>query len=185
MKVIVVALAGLALAGCGDAAQKDGAATAAEEELAVLGASMEPTLHCAKPANGCHAGHPDDVVVRDEKKIERREIIAFRVGAKARRLCGAGGLFVKRVVGLAGDEVKFRGGSVYVNGTRLREPYANGPTDSGEAGTEIHVPNDHVFVLGDNRAQSCDSRVWGPLTVRRVVGVAYEIKRGSRTIPLP
>ena len=178
-------LASLALAACGGSAGSERAASAAEEELEVVGASMEPTLHCAKPRAGCRAERRDDVVVRDEKKIERREIVAFRVGAKARRMCGAGGLFIKRVVATAGDDVSFRAGAVYVNGVRLHEHYANGPTDPGEAGAEIQVPPNHLFVLGDNRAQSCDSRVWGPLAVRKVVGVAYELERGSRHISLP
>lgn len=185
MKLTAVVLVGLALAGCGRSEDDVRGAQAAEEALAVLGASMEPTLHCARPTLGCKAGRGDEVVVRDETQIARREIVAFQVGAKARRLCGAGGLFVKRVVALAGDEVSFRDGAVYVNRVRLRERYANGPTDSGQAGSEIDVPARHVFVLGDNRAQSCDSRVWGPLAVRKVVGVAFAIQRGSRRIPLP
>ena len=184
MRLIAVALASLALVGCARGLQAEGDATAAEEELAVVGASMEPTLHCAEPAMGCRAEEEDVVVVRDERRIERREIVAFQVGPKARRQCGAGGLFVKRVIAVAGDEVSFRGGAVYVNGVRLRERNVNGPTDPGRA-TEVEVPEMHVFVMGDNRAQSCDSRVWGPLAVRRVVGVAFEIQRGARRIPLP
>jgi len=184
VRVIALLLASLALAGCARAFTADGDATAAEEELAVVGASMEPTLHCAEPGMGCRAEDEDVVVVRDERRIERREIVAFQVGAKARRQCGAGGLFVKRVIAVAGDEVSFRDGAVYVNGNRLRERNVNGPTDPGSA-TEVDVPARHVFVMGDNRAQSCDSRVWGPLAVRRVVGVAFEIQRGARRIPLP
>jgi signal peptidase I len=184
VKVTAAILASIALVGCGTA-DDSGRAVAAEETLEVLGASMEPTLHCARPANGCRAGDGDEVLVRDEAKIERREVVAFQVGAKARRLCGAGGRFVKRVVAIAGDEVSFRDGAVYVNGARLRERNVNGPTDPGQAGTEIYVPLNHVFVMGDNRAQSCDSRVWGPLAVRRIVGVAFAIQRGSRRIPLP
>jgi signal peptidase I len=185
VRLVTAALVALAIAGCGGSDQETVPAQAAEETLAVMGASMEPTIHCAKPHIGCRAERADEVLVRDEKTVERREIVAFQVGTKARRLCGAGGRFVKRVVALAGEEVSFRGGAVYVDGARLRERYANGPTDAGEAGAEVYVPFNHVFVLGDNRAQSCDSRVWGPLAVRRVVGVAFAIERGSRRIPLP
>ena len=182
MKAIAVALASLALVGCGGGTEPTVPAQAAEETLAVLGASMEPTLHCERPAVGCKAERPDEVAVRDEAQIERREIVAFRVGPKARSECGAGGRFIKRVIGVGGDEVSIQDGAVYLNGRKLREPYANGPTDGSG---EFEVPARHVFVLGDNRAQSCDSRVWGPLAVRRIVGVAFEIQRGSRRISLP
>jgi signal peptidase I len=182
VKVIAVALAGLALAGCAGGEEESTPAQAAEETLAVLGPSMEPTLHCARPTVGCKAEREDEVLVRDEAQIERREIVAFHVGAKARRECGAGGLFVKRVIGVAGDRVAIRDGAVYLNGRKLREPYANGPTDGA---AEYEVPGRHVFVLGDNRSQSCDSRVWGALAVRRVIGVAYEIHRGPRRLSLP
>jgi signal peptidase I len=182
VKAIAVALAGLALVGCGRDGEKGAPAQAAEETLAVLGASMEPTLHCARPANGCRAERRDEVALRDETQIERREIVAFQVGPKARQECGVGGRFIKRVIGVAGDEVSISDGAVYLNRRKLREPYANGPTDGA---AEYDIPPLHVFVLGDNRAQSCDSRVWGPLAVRRIVGVAFEIQRGSRRIPLP
>jgi signal peptidase I len=184
MKIIALMLASIALVGCARAVG-DGGAEASEESLEVLGSSMEPTLHCARPAVGCRAGREDEVIVRDEARIERREIVAFEVGRKARTLCGSGGLFVKRVVGLAGDRIRFLGGAVYRNGRKLREPYANGPTDPGEAGSEVLVPGRHVFVLGDNRAQSCDSRVWGPLALHRIVGVGIAIQRSGRRIPLP
>ncbi len=184
MKVAALILASLALAGCARGVGSGGSAEAAEESLEVLGSSMEPTLHCARPAVGCRAGSEDEVIVRDEAQIERREIVAFQVGPKARQQCGAGGLFVKRVIGRAGDEVSFREGAVYLNGRELTERYANGPTDPGRA-SEVLVPPRHVFVLGDNRAQSCDSREWGPLAVRRIVGVGIAIQRGQRRIPLP
>jgi signal peptidase I len=182
VKVIAVLLAGAALAGCAQAEDEGIPARAAEETLEVLGASMEPTLHCARPTLGCKAERADEVRLRDETEIERQEIVAFQVGRKARGECGAGGLFIKRVIGIGGDRVVIRDGAVYLNGRKLREPYANRPTDG--AG-EYPVPARHLFVLGDNRAQSCDSRVWGPLAVRRVSGVAYEVERGARRIPLP
>jgi signal peptidase I len=182
VKSIAVALAGLALVGCGGADDESSRAQAAEETLAVLGASMEPTLHCARPGVGCKATSEDEVALKDETQIERREIVAFEVGRRARSQCGAAGRFIKRVVGVAGDTVSIRDGAVYLNGRKLREPYANGPTDGSG---QHEVPARHVFVLGDNRAQSCDSRVWGPLALRRIIGVAFEIHRGSRRIPLP
>jgi signal peptidase I len=182
VKVAAVALAGLALAGCGGAEDESSRAQAAEETLEVLGASMEPTLHCARPGVGCKSESEDEVAVKDETQIERREIVAFEVGRKAQSQCGAGGRFIKRVIGVAGDTVSIRDGAVYLNGRKLSEPYADGPTDGSG---RYEVPSRHVFVLGDNRAQSCDSRVWGPLAVRRIIGVAFEIRRGSRRIPLP
>ena len=187
MKVIALAAAAIALTGCGrlSGVVAGEEASAAEESLEVVGSSMEPTLHCARPSLGCRGARDDDLVIRDEATIERGEVVAFRVGAKARHFCGAGGLYVKRVVGLAGDHVEFRDGAVYVGERRLKEPYANGPTDAAEAGSAIVVPPNHVLVLGDNRAESCDSRVWGPLAVRKVVGVGVAIQRGSRRIPLP
>ena len=184
MKAIALGLASLALVGCARAVGSGGAAEAAEESLEVLGASMEPTLHCARPARGCRGKRDDRVIVQDEARIERRELVAFAVGPKARARCGAGGLFIKRVVGVAGDRIEFRDGAVYRNGAKLREPYVDGPTEPGAA-SGVELPLNHVFVLGDNRAQSCDSRVWGPLAVRRVVGVGVAIERGERRIPLP
>jgi signal peptidase I len=182
VRIVALVLAAAALAGCGRMVGSP-AAEPAEESLEVVGSSMEPTLHCARPAAGCRAARNDDVVVRWEPSIERGEIVAFDVGPKARTQCGAGGMFVKRVVGLAGERVSFGGGAVFVDGRRLREPYADGPTDPLRV-SEVDVPPRHVYVLGDNRAQSCDSRLWGPLAVRRVAGVAVAIQRGERRIPL-
>ena len=183
MRVIALVVVGLALVGCGRMLGV-GNGEASEESLEVIGSSMEPTLHCARPALGCRARGDDEVLIRADERVERGDIVAFDTGPKARRDCGAGGLYIKRVVGLAGERVSFREGAIYVDGSRLREPYADGPTEPlGE--TEVKVPSRHVFVLGDNRAQSCDSRLWGPLAIRRIVGVGVAIQRGDRRIPLP
>lgn len=152
--------------------------------MKIEGAAMEPTFHCAKPAYGCRAERADEVVVRRQAQIRRRAIVAFEVTAKARQLCGAGALFVMRVVALARDRVSLRNGAVYLGGMRLQEPYVTGRTDARGA-RGVVVPERHAFVLGDNRAQSCDSRVWGPLPIRNIVGVAVTVQRGSRRIPLP
>ncbi len=93
--------------------------------------SMEPTLHCAKPASGCEARFSDRVLanrfiyhLRDPR---RGEIIVFDTPDAARVKCGAGGTFVKRLIGLPGETVEVRlkqgEGYVFINGKQLREPY--------------------------------------------------------------
>jgi len=79
---------------------------------------------------------------------------------------------VKRVIGLPGDTVEIRAGQVLVNGIVLREPYASGPTAGNVA--PVHVPEDTVFVMGDNRAPggSLDSRRLGPIPLTKLMGRA-------------
>jgi signal peptidase I len=68
---------------------------------------------------------------------------------------------VKRVVGLPGERIEGRDGSVYVNGEPLAEPYASGRTEFGSQA--VTLGPDEYFVLGDNRANSKDSRFFGPV----------------------
>ena len=187
MKVIALAAAAIALTGCGrlSGVVAGEEASAAEESLEVVGSSMEPTLHCARPSLGCRGARDDDLVIRDEATIERGEVVAFRVGAKARHFCGAGGLYVKRVVGLAGDHVEFRDGAVYVGERRLKEPYANGPTDAAEAEVRSSSRRTTSSSSGTTVPSPATRASGGPLAVRKVVGVGVAIQRGSRRIPLP
>lgn len=77
--------------------------------------------------------------------------------------------FIKRIIGTPGDSVSINEGKVYVNGIRLDEPYiADVPRYTGE----WTVPEEQIFVLGDNRNQSSDSHVWGFVTMDVVVGKA-------------
>ncbi len=77
--------------------------------------------------------------------------------------------YIKRVVGLSGDNVRIADGTVYVNGQVLEEPYIQAdPVYSGE----WDVSEDHIFVLGDNRNNSSDSHSWGPLPMENVIGRA-------------
>ena len=79
---------------------------------------------------------------------------------------------IKRVVGLPGDTVEGREGGVFVNGAALPEPYlASGVTT--EPFPPVEVPADAVFVMGDNRGNSRDSRVFGPIDVDLIVGRAF------------
>jgi signal peptidase I len=82
-------------------------------------------------------------------------------------------LAVKRVIALPGQEVEVRAGQVWLDGLPLVEPYLAEPPGY-QWGPEIVTP-DHVFVLGDNRNTSRDSRIWGFLPQRLILGRAYKI----------
>lgn len=79
---------------------------------------------------------------------------------------------VKRVIGVPGDEVDIRDGYVYVNGKKLQEPYAKGETFSGEFKIPVKVGENELFVLGDNRMVSMDSRKFGLINFKQVEGKA-------------
>lgn len=86
--------------------------------------------------------------------------------------------FIKRVIGLPGDEVWVEGGKVYVNGNLLLEPYLqNGVyTAAGKTaqeGTHLTVPEGEFFVLGDNREHSLDSRNIGMISRDTITGRAW------------
>lgn len=80
--------------------------------------------------------------------------------------------YVKRVIGLPGDVVDVRDGRVIVNGHELEEPYAIGLTTprSGQVRFPFKVPAGTIFVLGDNRPVSGDSREWGAVPEENVIG---------------
>ncbi|QIN79374.1 signal peptidase I [Rubrobacter marinus] len=83
-----------------------------------------------------------------------------------------GGAVIKRVVGLPGDEISVEDGVLVVNGEFVREPYVDyGLTDSSFFGPET-VPEGHVFVMGDNRSNSLDSRTTGPVPEEDLLGRA-------------
>lgn len=80
---------------------------------------------------------------------------------------------IKRIVGLPGDEIEVKKRTLYVNGERQVEPYVNerGRKRQGRYGPTT-VPKDHVFVMGDNRGNSLDSRVYGPVPEEKLIGEA-------------
>jgi signal peptidase I len=79
--------------------------------------------------------------------------------------------YVKRVIGLPGDQVQGAQGRVFVNGRALIEPYLPSGTVTADFGP-VRVPDGQLWVMGDNRSQSADSRVFGPITTSSVVGRA-------------
>jgi signal peptidase I len=152
--------------------------------------SMEPTLECAKSGGipGCLGRGNDLVVVRlnGVTDVRRRDIVVFTTSKAAALRCGEVGVFVKRVIGLPGETVhEDEHGLIAVDGKRLAEPYipkAARLADSLHFGGTWHVPARRYFVLGDNRAESCDSRTWGSVPGRSVIGPVVQILRGGKAL---
>lgn len=123
----------------------------------VEGTSMEPTLHTGqrlvieKVSYHLHPPVRGDIVVL---KLEGRENTPL----------------IKRVIGTSGDVVAIRNGHVYLNGQMVQESYLNQIT-VGELSSMV-VPDGYLFVLGDNRGSSNDSRHFGMVPVDNVVGRA-------------
>jgi signal peptidase I len=76
--------------------------------------------------------------------------------------------FIKRVIGLPGDTIEVTSGDLYLNGTKIEEYYIYG--DSLRNTPLTSVPDGHVYVMGDNRNVSSDSRMWGPLNTAAILG---------------
>jgi signal peptidase I len=84
--------------------------------------------------------------------------------------------FIKRVIGLAGEQVEIRNNDgVYINGQKLTEPYvmATPNYDWPAAGQTQTIPDGKIFVMGDNRRESDDSHIFGPIAINTVIGRAW------------
>ncbi len=130
---------------------------AATGRFRIEGQSMEPNLHDGEYVlidKVSYLLHPP----------ERGDVIVFLPPNNDRD-------YIKRVIGLPGDTVEIKGGQVYVNGTALDEPYLRSPTNGSDAA--FRVEEGHYFVMGDNRINSQDSRAFGPITFKSIVGRAW------------
>jgi len=139
--------------------------------------SMEPTLHCARPDSGCEARFSDRVLAcRFCYRFwspKRGDIVVFHTPDLAKVRCGAGGTFVKRLIGLPGEVWSEKGGFVYINGKKLDEPYVLSDRRDARTIAPIRIPKDHYFMMGDNRSASCDSRAWGTVPKHDLIGKVF------------
>ena len=125
----------------------------------VDGPSMQPTLH-----------DKDNVfmekITPNLKNFNREEIIVFDSNNENHDS------YVKRIIGVAGDKIEIKDGHVYLNGSLLKEDYLdpNTITEPITPTTQYTVPEGYVFVLGDNRGNSTDSRILGPISIKDIQG---------------
>ncbi|HEU5477400.1 MAG TPA: signal peptidase I [Gaiellaceae bacterium] len=149
-------------------------------------ASMEHTLHCARPASGCLASTSDRVLVNRLAYVfgspQRGQIVVFKAppGANGCVAGDGGSTFVKRLIGLPGETVRENDqGFISIRRpgtttwTKLEEPYvpqASRRTDTKDFGRTWRVPRGEYFMLGDNRSDSCDSRSWGSVPRSSLIG---------------
>ncbi len=120
--------------------------------VVVSGPSMDDTLHDGQIL----------LLKKYDHEYERNEIIVFNYGNSK---------LVKRVIGLPGEHVKYSGGKLYINGEEVEDAFAyrTGNFDLTSLGYET-IPEGYYFVLGDNRAQSSDSRMIGLIKKDNISG---------------
>lgn len=127
----------------------------------VLGQSMEPSLHTHQRVvvekvtyRFFHGPQRGDIVVIDQYPEQKDD-----------------DMLIKRVIGLAGETIEMRDGVVYIDGEQLEERWTVNP--GGGSFGPMTIPPLHVFVMGDNRGHSNDSRSFGPEHVDHIVGRAW------------
>ncbi len=122
-----------------------------------------------------------DVIVLDDPRPGFEQAPEDAVASATRNLLESIGLstpqseFIKRVIGLPGDVVRASNGDLLVNGVAQVEPYRKHPEQPIPDFGPVVVPDGKLFVMGDNRSESQDSRYFGPIPMDDVVGKAFVI----------
>ncbi len=132
---------------------------AVSARIKIDGSSMEPNLH-----------HGEFVIVSKINyrfgEPERGDVVVFDFPRNITQE------YIKRIIGLPGEQIRVEGGKVFINGVLLTEPYLKmEPRYEGE----WVVPESTLFVLGDNRNNSSDSHTWGIVPMENVIGEALLI----------
>ena len=129
----------------------------------VIGSSMEPALHTG-----------DQLIVEKVSKLVGGIHYGNIITVDAQGLPGHIGEknIIKRVVGLSGDTIEIKDGRVYRNGAAIEEPYLFGMVtrEGNPAYSTVTLKDGEIYVLGDNREVSLDSRRFGPIGKERVIG---------------
>lgn len=100
--------------------------------------------------------------------LQRGEVIMFRYPKDEKRT------YFKRVIGLPGETIEIKTGVIYINGSPVDEPYLDQEYNHVKPSfPPEQIPSDHYFVMGDNRDNSSDSRSWGTVDKRLIVGKYY------------
>jgi signal peptidase I len=147
------------------------------QNFRIDGISMEPNLHDGQfliinrfaYCPGLHLDFPGLGVELNKtwclKQPTRGDVIVFHYPRDPSRD------FIKRVIGLPGETVDVRNGDVYINGQLLPEPF--GPNPGSYTSPPLKLGPDEFYVLGDNRNNSSDSHMWGPVPEKFIVGKAW------------
>ena len=128
------------------------------QNFRIEGRSMEPTLHSGQYLL------VNKLTYQLSGEPQRGDIIVFEAWGQDKD-------FIKRVIGLPGEEIEIRDGHVKINGDVLEEPYLDQSTSDSIG--PLTIPQDQFYVMGDNRHNSSDSRAYEPLEADKIIGRAW------------